>query len=86
VEKIAGALSIGLTYTVLAVVGYDSHEGATNTSSAILGLQVVFLTGPVVFVTIGAACFFGYRLDHAAHAKIRAALDARDAAAAAGSP
>lgn len=84
VEKIAGALSIFLTYTVLAAVGYDSHEGAGNTPGAILGLQVVFLAGPVVFVTIGAACFFGYGLDHAAHAKIRQALDDRDAGLAAG--
>ncbi len=80
-QKIAGALSIGLTYLVLSLLGYDAHEGAANTPRAIAGLSWVFLLGPVIFVMLGGACFIGYKLDARRHADIRAALDARDAAA-----
>jgi Na+/melibiose symporter-like transporter len=77
-QKIAGALSIGLTFVVLGAIGYQSKEGAVNTPAAIHGLELVYLIGPVVFVMLGGACFIGYKLDHKRHAEIRAALDARD--------
>jgi Na+/melibiose symporter-like transporter len=78
-QKIASALSIGLTYTVLGWVGYQAGEGAHNTPAAVRGLEIVYLTGPVFFVMLGGLCFIGYKLDHKRHAEIRAALDARDA-------
>jgi Na+/melibiose symporter-like transporter len=78
-QKIASGLSIGLTYTILAWVGYQPKEGAVNTASAIQGLQLVYLCGPVFFVMLGGACFIGYKLDHKRHSEIRAALDERDA-------
>jgi Na+/melibiose symporter-like transporter len=81
-EKIASALSIGLTFGVLALVGYDAKEGATNGAAAIHGLEAAFLLGPIAFVMIGGACFFGYKLDHRRHAEIRRALDDREAASA----
>jgi Na+/melibiose symporter-like transporter len=79
VEKIAVALSIGLTFGVLALVGYDAREGAANTPTAIRGLELVFLIGPISFVMLGGASLLGYKLDHRRHAVIRQALDARDA-------
>ena len=81
-QKIATALSIGLSFTVLAAVGFNPKEGAVNTPSAVLGLELVYLITPVVFVMIGAACYFGYKLDHKRHAEIRGQLDAMDARAA----
>jgi len=78
-QKIASGLSIGLTFTILGLVGYQSKEGATNTPAAIEGLKLVYLCGPVFFVMLGAACFIGYKLDHKRHSEIREALDARDA-------
>ena len=41
-------------------------------------MQWVYLTGPVVFVMIGGACFIGYKLDSKRHADIRAQLEERD--------
>ncbi|WP_176696051.1 MFS transporter [Phenylobacterium immobile] len=75
--KIAGAVSIFVTFLALDAVGYDAGEGAANTASAIRGLEIAFLSGPILSVLIGGACFIGFRLDAARHAEIRAALEAR---------
>ena len=79
VEKIASALSIGLTFTILSMVGYNAKEGAHNTPAAIHNLELVYLLGPIFFVMLGGACYIGYKLDSKRHAEIRAALDERDA-------
>ena len=78
VQKIASALSIGLSYTVLNWVGFNAKEGSVNTPAAIHGLQMVYLIGPILFVMLGGLCFLGYRLDAKRHAEIREALAARD--------
>ncbi len=78
VQKVAGALSIGLTFVVLSMVGYNPKAGAVNTIQAIHGLELVYLVGPVVFVMLGGACYIGYKLDAKTHAQIRAELEARD--------
>jgi Na+/melibiose symporter-like transporter len=82
-QKIATALSIGLSFTVLGWVGFNPKEGAINTPGAVLGLELVYLITPVVFVMIGGACYIGYTLDHRRHAQVRQALEARDALGAA---
>jgi glycoside/pentoside/hexuronide:cation symporter, GPH family len=79
VQKIAGALSITLSFAILGAIGYKAADGAVNTPAAIHGLELVYLVGPVVFVMLGGACYLGYKLDHKAHAAIREALEARDA-------
>jgi len=78
-QKIATALSIGLSFTVLGWIGFNPVEGASNTPSAIFGLELVYLIGPVSFVMLGAALYIGYKLDGKRHAEIRAALDEREA-------
>jgi Na+/melibiose symporter-like transporter len=78
-QKIAGALSIGLTFTLLGLIGYKADEHAANTAAAIAGMQLVYVIGPIVFVMLGGACFIGYKLDARRHADIRAQLEARDA-------
>ena len=77
-SKLAGAFSIFLTFNVLALVGYDAKAGATNTPEQVLGLELAFIIGPIIFVMLAGACFFGYKLDAAAHAEIRRQLDERD--------
>jgi Na+/melibiose symporter-like transporter len=80
-SKLASAVSIILTYNVLAAIGYDASPGAVNTPAAMHGLQLAYLIGPIVFVMIGGGCFIGYKLDSRRHAAIRDELDARDALA-----
>ena len=78
-QKIAGALSIGFSFTVLGWIGYQAKEGATNTPAAIAGMQLVYIIGPIVFVMLGGACFIGYKLDSKRHGEIRRDLAIRDA-------
>lgn len=78
-SKVAGAFSIFLTFNVLAQVGYDAKEGAVNSAAQIHGLEMAYIIGPVLFVMLGGACFFGYRLNAERHGEIRRQLDERDA-------
>ena len=82
-NKVAGAISIILTYSALAAVGYRPAEGVVNTPAAIHGLEAIFLIGPIFFVMLGGACFIGWRLDARRHGEIRSRLEARDAQVAA---
>jgi GPH family glycoside/pentoside/hexuronide:cation symporter len=77
--KIASALSVLLTFSLLAELGYDAREGAVNTPRAIHGLEVAFLVGPIVFLMLAAFCFIGYRLSAHRHGEIRRDLEAMDA-------
>ncbi|HUZ11594.1 MAG TPA: MFS transporter [Caulobacteraceae bacterium] len=77
--KIAAALSIGITFPLLAWLGYHPAEGPANTPQALQNLQIAFLAGPFFFVLLGGACVIGWRLDARRHGEIRQALDARDA-------
>jgi Na+/melibiose symporter-like transporter len=77
--KIAGAASIGLTFPLLGILGFNAREGAINTPQAIHNLDLAFLAGPIVFVMLGGACVIGWRLDSARHDEIRHQLSARDA-------
>jgi len=78
-NKITGAVAIGLTFFVLSQVGYVAGEHAVNTPEAVRHLEIVYLAGPIFFVTLGAACLIGYHLDDATHSDIRRQLDHRDA-------
>jgi Na+/melibiose symporter-like transporter len=79
-EKIAAAFAIGLTFPLLASLGYKAAEGAVNTPAAINQLTAAFIIGPIVFVMLGGACVLGWRLGAQRQGEIRAALEARDAA------
>jgi Na+/melibiose symporter-like transporter len=78
-QKVATALSIGFSFTMLDLIGYKAKEGAINTPAAITGMELVYIVGPVVFVMLGGACFIGYSLDSRRHGEIRAQLAIRDA-------
>jgi Na+/melibiose symporter-like transporter len=78
--KIALAVSIVLTFSVLGRVGYDPKIGDGNTSEAITGLMLTFISGPIVFVMLGGACLVGYKLTAERAAEVRRQLEERDAA------
>jgi Na+/melibiose symporter-like transporter len=77
--KAAGALAIFVSYALLNTVNFDVRPGAINSADQIHSLELIFITGPIVFVMLGGACFFGYRLTPERHAEIRRQLDERDA-------
>ena len=76
-EKLAGALSIGLTFNILGMVGYKG-DGA-DSAEAIHGMVLAYIIGPVIFMFVAGLCLTGYRLSKARHEDIRRELDARDA-------
>ena len=77
--KIAAAFAIGLTYPLVARLGYVAKEGFHNTPQAIHSLELAYIIGPIVFVMLGGLCVLGWRLDAAKHAEIRVELDRLDA-------
>jgi Na+/melibiose symporter-like transporter len=78
-QKLAAAFSIGLSYPLLAALGFNPAEGAVNGPAAIDHLAWAFIAGPIVFVMLGGACVLGWRLDARRQAEIRQALEARQA-------
>jgi Na+/melibiose symporter-like transporter len=88
-NKLASAGAVMIAYPLLAWIGFVPQLGAHNTSSAIGGLQIAFLVGPIFFVALGGAACIGWKLDAKRHALIRTELEARDemlARAASGEP
>lgn len=81
-QKVGAAISVGIIFPVLSLVGYNAADNVTNTPEAIFGLEMCYLFAPIIFVLIGGACFIGYGMNAERHAEIRAALDARDQASA----
>jgi GPH family glycoside/pentoside/hexuronide:cation symporter len=79
--KIGAALAVGVTYTILAKIGFDARPGVINTPSAIHGLELCYVFVPVIMGLFGGVVLIGYKLDGKTHAAIRGALDIRDAAA-----
>jgi len=79
--KIGQSVTVAIVFPVLAFVGYNGAEGATNTPHAIFGLEMCYLFAPVILVWFGGAMFFGYKLDSKRHAEIREALAEIDLAA-----
>ncbi|MDF2900483.1 MAG: major facilitator superfamily 1 [Phenylobacterium sp.] len=78
-NKIASAFAIGLTFPLLAWLGYKATTGAVNTPEAIFSLEMAFIVGPIIFVMLGGACVIGWKLDAGKHADIRRQLEERDA-------
>lgn len=77
-NKVATAVAIGLTFPLLAWLGYDPTAGDRNPANAIRGLELAFLAGPILFVALGGWCVAGWRLDAGRHAEIQRRLAERD--------
>jgi Na+/melibiose symporter-like transporter len=78
--KIGSAVPVGITFPILAAVGFNAAEGAVNTPDALRGLELCFVAVPVLVIVLGGLAMWGYRLDQSRHAEIRVKLDASDAA------
>lgn len=81
-QKIGAAITVGVSYGVLQLVGYNPKEGAANTPAAIHGLELCYVFAPILLVFLGGAAFIGWKLDAQRHGEVRRQLDIRDALAA----
>jgi GPH family glycoside/pentoside/hexuronide:cation symporter len=80
-QKIGTAITVGISFWVLDIVGYNAAEGAVNTPAAIRGLELCYVFAPIIFVFFGGAAFIGWKLDATRHGEVRRQLDERDALA-----
>jgi Na+/melibiose symporter-like transporter len=78
--KMASTVSVGVAYTLLPLFGFKAAEGAANTTTAMWGLQALYLVPPVACVLLGGLSMLGYRMNEARHSEVRAALAAKAAA------
>jgi Na+/melibiose symporter-like transporter len=76
--KAASALSIFISYALLSAFHYDPRPHAVNGPAQIHGLELIFVSGPIVFVMLGGAAFIGYKLSAERHEEIRRKLAARE--------
>ena len=84
VWKVGQAISVGLMFWTLALFGFDPAPNAANASSAVLGLQVLYVGMPIVLCLCAAGVAIRYPLTAERHSRIRHELEQRDAACACG--
>ena len=82
-NKLGAALAVGACFTVLEVV-FGFVDGAGNTAAASHGVLVTYCVGTAVGLFLAYLPMMNYPLTSARHAEIRAELDARELARAAG--
>jgi Na+/melibiose symporter-like transporter len=75
-QKLGYAIPVGLTYPLLALIGFDPTPGARNGPEALLGLELLFAL-PSAALTLGAAAtVWRWPITAECHADIRARLAA----------
>jgi Na+/melibiose symporter-like transporter len=85
-QKVGSSLTASIVLPILAAVGYQAADGATNSPEAIIGLEMCYLFAPIVLVLAGGVVFFGYELTPQKHREIQLALDAERRLTAAAAP
>jgi GPH family glycoside/pentoside/hexuronide:cation symporter len=79
-SKVGSTISIGITFSILAIFGFNAKEGAMNIGMPLDALVASYVVVPVLTMFVGAAMLMGYRLDAKRHDEIRATLAERDVA------
>jgi Na+/melibiose symporter-like transporter len=78
--KVGAAISVGMTYPLLAWVGFDPAVGMENSPVALDGLRLIFALLPVPLLAAAIALIWNYPIDHAAQGEIRRQLAEQQAA------
>jgi Na+/melibiose symporter-like transporter len=74
--KLGYAIPVGLTYPLLALIGFDPVPGARNGPSAILGLELLFALPSAFLAIVAAILVWKWPITAELHADIRARLAA----------
>jgi len=75
IEKIGGAVAIGITYLALDMMGFV--PGGENTESAIMGFQILFVVPAMLLNFLIAYVIKGFPLDKARQERNRKILESR---------
>lgn len=78
-QKIGGAVSVALTFWLLAWLGYDPVAGSAAEGNNVSGLEALYALAPITFVLVGALAFWRFPLDARRHAEIRKKLETPEA-------
>ncbi len=81
-SKMAGALSVGITYVLLDFIGFDKTRGAVNTPEAIQGLEWMFIAFPSISMLLAALVMWNFPLDQSRQQALRNEIEDTLAAAA----
>ena len=76
-HKIGQALSIGIVFTLLDVIGFNAAAGQANGAGARFGILLLGGAVPALLYLCGALLIYFYPLTAARHAEIRRALEER---------
>lgn len=71
-EKIGLALAVGITYPILAAIGFEA--GGNNTAAAIEGLVLLFALAPAILHLLAAVVLWRFPLGRARQYELRARL------------
>jgi Na+/melibiose symporter-like transporter len=74
--KLGYAIPVGLTYPLLALIGFDPAPGARNGPDALLGLELLFALPSAALALAAAAVVWRWPITAEVHADIRARLAA----------
>lgn len=80
--KLGGALSVGIGYLALDLIGYQAQRGTQNSAEALAAVERLFVGAPALLALIGSLFVWRYPITPARSAAIRQALGRNDAAAA----
>lgn len=72
--KLGGALSVGVAFLALQLIGFDAQLGSDNPASALQGLEFMYAGLPVFLCMLGVFSLVRYPLTSTVHAKIVAQL------------
>lgn len=78
-SKAGGALAIGITYPLLALVGFDAQGG--NAEEAKFAFRMIYVIVPTAAMALAYFFIRGFKLDQAEQEALQAQIAARDNAA-----
>ena len=77
--KMSAAVGGWIALNILGLVGFDPQLGANNSTEHMLGLRLLFTVPPALLFFVAAAIIWNYPITEVRHARMRAALERRNA-------
>lgn len=74
-SKVGYALSVGISYPLLQLFGFDPKSGAINSQNAILGFEIVYFGFPIVCYLGAIYLLRGYKLTSKRVSEVQALLE-----------
>lgn len=80
-SKLAAAVAVGLTFSLLAMIGFHATADVANSAQSLIGLRLLFALAPGALGLVAAWLAMGYPLTAERHAEIASQLAEHDALA-----